>query len=94
MKDDQFIIHADSTGTVIGITKPLKLRFDPHEDITTFELAQCMQFLFSHMILPKDFDRNAGYAKHWHVSDPNFYPDVTSTQVDNATKTELKQTHK
>ena len=66
---------AEGTGITSMAIQALDLRWDPKEDITTFELAQCLPFLLRPMaVMPHEFDKDAEYARHWHVFDPNHYP--------------------
>ena len=53
-----------------AITMPLGLTWSPKEDITTYELALSLHFL-NRLVMPYEFSKNAPYARHFEVHDPN-----------------------
>ena len=52
------------------VTLPLSLTWSPKEDITTYELALSLEFL-NRLVMPFEFNKNAPYARHFEVYDPN-----------------------
>lgn len=56
----------------LDIIQPIRLGWLPKEDITPYELAMALPF-FNRVspIMPSDFDKEAIYARHFKVYDPN-----------------------
>ena len=52
------------------VTLPLSLTWSPKEDITTYELALSLNF-FNRHVMPCEFDKDAPYARHFEIYDPN-----------------------
>lgn len=64
------LIH--TTGTSIRILQPLTMTWNPKEDITVYELAQCLPYLFRiSYIMPYEIDKQAPYMRHFKIIDPN-----------------------
>ena len=62
----------DNIATRMQAIQPLRLSWNPKEDITTYELALCLEFLtFNRFVMPYDFDKDAPYARHFEMYDPN-----------------------
>jgi hypothetical protein len=56
----------------IRIIHPLRITWDPIEDITTYELAKCIPFLLrSGLVMPYEVDKNAPEMRHFKIVDPN-----------------------
>lgn len=51
---------------------PLKMKWFPKEDITTYELAKCMPYL-THQgpIMPYEIDKNDNHFRHFVIIDNN-----------------------
>ena len=55
-----------------AIILPLKMHWEPKEDITTFELAQCLPYLMrTHGAMPWEVDLNEPHFRHFRVIDHN-----------------------
>ena len=53
---------------------PVHIQWNPKEDITTYELAQCMPLLMlmSHTpIMPYMYNLSDTWMRHFKISDPN-----------------------
>ena len=51
---------------------PLQMEWQPKEDITTYELALCMQYLVRHSaVMPYEVDTNDKHLRHFKITDPN-----------------------
>jgi len=51
---------------------PLQMEWQPKEDITTYELALCMQYLVRHnAVMPYEVDTNDKHLRHFKITDPN-----------------------
>jgi|TARA_B110000977_G_scaffold17138_1_gene20870 hypothetical protein len=65
-------IYVDNTVMETKIIQPLHLNWNPKEDITTYELALCLNLLLSNRgVMPYEFDKDAPYARHFEMYDPN-----------------------
>jgi hypothetical protein len=61
-----------STGTSMRILLPLEIRFEPKEDITTFELAKCLPYLLNrHGVMPFQVDKTENHFRHFVITDHN-----------------------
>jgi len=59
-------------GTGSKILMPLQMKWQPKEDITTYELALCMQYLVRHSaIMPYEVDTNDNHLRHFKITDHN-----------------------
>jgi hypothetical protein len=63
--------HLKTGGESVCIVLPLKMNFVPKEDITAYELAQCMQYFYCGPIMPHDIDLNEPHLRHFEITDPN-----------------------
>jgi hypothetical protein len=53
-------------------TQPLKMTWQPREDITTYELAMCLPYLLSNrFIMPHEVDENLSHFRHFFIVNPN-----------------------
>lgn len=69
-------IKSNELYTVSGIGSklllPLQMKWQPKEDITTYELALCMQYLVRHnSVMPYEVDTNDKHLRHFKITDPN-----------------------
>ena len=63
------LVDTDLTWT---FRQPLKLDWNPKEDITTFELAQCIPFIFGfRTVYPNMVDLTESHFRHFDITDPN-----------------------
>ena len=59
-------------GTGSKILMPLQMEWQPKEDITTYELALCMQYLVRHnAVMPYEVDINDKHLRHFKITDHN-----------------------
>ena len=59
-------------GTGSKILMPLQMEWQPKEDITTYELALCMQYLVRHSaVMPYEVDTNDKHLRHFKITDHN-----------------------
>lgn len=51
---------------------PLRMIWKPNEDITTYELAQCIPYIFS-TVMPYNISEEdkKGFLRHFEIIDPN-----------------------
>lgn len=60
-----------STST-FRITLPLEMIWQPKEDITTYELAMCLPYLFRNQgVMPYDIDKSLPHFRHFKITDHN-----------------------
>ena len=61
-------------GNKTKVLQPLRIAWTPKEDITTFELAQCMPYLISMgtgaSIMPYQVDESL-FFRHFTIDNPN-----------------------
>ena len=51
---------------------PLQMEWQPKEDITTYELALCMQYLVRHSaVMPYEVDTNDKHLRHFKITNHN-----------------------
>ena len=54
------------------ITLPLEMRWQPKDDITTYELAKCLPYLLRHNgIMPSEIDKTENHFRHFNIIDHN-----------------------
>ena len=54
------------------ILMPLEMIWQPKEDITTYELAMCIPYLFRNCgIMPYEVDRSLPHFRHFEIIDHN-----------------------
>lgn len=59
-------------GTASKILMPLQMKWQPKEDITTYELALCMKYLVRYnTVMPCEIDLNDKYLRHFKITDHN-----------------------
>ena len=59
-------------GTGSKILMPLQMEWQPKEDITTYELSLCMQYLVRHnAVMPYEVDTNDKHIRHFKITDHN-----------------------
>lgn len=59
-------------GTGAKFILPLEMRWQPKEDITTYELAKCLPFLLRHnSIMPYEIDKSENHFRHFEIIDHN-----------------------
>ena len=52
--------------------QPLIIKWEPKEDITTWELAMCMPYLVNqYPIMPYQIDTNEPFTRHFKIQNPN-----------------------
>jgi hypothetical protein len=69
MKNDNII-----NGGSLTIRQPLWISWKPKEDITTYELAQCLPILMTVSGIYEEFIDgypDASYLRHFEITDPN-----------------------
>ena len=53
-------------------TRPLEMIWQPKEDITAYELAMCLPYLFrDRRIMPYEIDKSLPHFRHFKITDPN-----------------------
>jgi len=61
-----------NTGTTMKILLPLEMRWQPKEDITTYELAKCLPYLLRvNSIMPYEIDKTENHFRHFEIIDHN-----------------------
>lgn len=56
----------------IKFSIPLEMRWQPKEDITTYELAKCLPYLFRYNgTFPNEIDKNESHFRHFDIIDHN-----------------------
>ena len=64
------ILLNTSTGTKFIL--PLEMRWQPKEDITTYELAKCLPYLLRYNgIMPYEIDKTENHFRHFEIIDHN-----------------------
>tara|TARA_R110002020_G_scaffold421528_1_gene630614 strand:- start:637 stop:876 length:240 start_codon:yes stop_codon:yes gene_type:complete len=59
-------------GTGSKTLMPLQMEWQPKEDITTYELALCMQYLVRHnAVMPYEVDTNDKHLRHFKITNHN-----------------------
>lgn len=72
METNEIQFTTEGGSYINSMSQPLQLTWRPKEDITTYELACSIIFLFGNRaIMPNEFDSSAPYARHFEVNDPN-----------------------
>ena len=69
-------IKSNELYTVLGtgskFLMPLQMEWQPKEDITTYELALCMQYLVRHSaVMPYEVDTNDKHLRHFKITNHN-----------------------
>jgi hypothetical protein len=61
-----------NTGTCTKFILPLEMRWQPKEDITTYELAKCLPYLFRYNgTMPYEIDKTEIHFRHFEIIDHN-----------------------
>jgi hypothetical protein len=61
-----------NTETGIKFILPLEMKWQPKEDITTYELAKCLPYVFRYNnTMPYEIDKTENYFRHFEVIDHN-----------------------
>ena len=50
---------------------PLQVKWNPKEDITSYELAQCLPYFLIKEIMPSMIDQSLPHFRHFEIIDPN-----------------------
>jgi len=54
------------------IVQPLEMRWQPKEDITTYELAKCLPYIFRlHSTMPYEINKSEKHFRHFLIIDHN-----------------------
>ena len=59
------------TTATISTTMPLQMIWQPKEDITTYELALCLQYLFRTNVMPYELNLEDKHLRHFEIIDYN-----------------------
>lgn len=69
-KSNEFHIVLDSCPSVSIM--PLQMKWQPKEDITTYELAMCLPYVFRiHAVMPYEVDMELKHFRHFKIKDHN-----------------------
>lgn len=63
-----------SNDSLIKFIKPVHIEWKPNEDITVYELAQCMPLLMTMArthIMPYMYNLSNNWMRHFKIDDPN-----------------------
>lgn len=60
-----------NTSTSTKFILPLEMRWQPKEDITTYELAKCLPYLLRYNIMPYEIDKSEPHFRHFKIIDHN-----------------------
>ena len=70
--NELYTVLGTGTGTGTKIVMPLQMEWKPKEDITTYELALCMQYLVRYSaVMPYEVDTNDKHLRHFKITDHN-----------------------
>jgi len=62
----------DIGSSVTTMILPLQMEWKPKEDITTYELAMCLPYLFrTHGVMPYEVDMDLKHFRHFNITDHN-----------------------
>ena len=68
--DSLYVMNDD----FMSLVKPLNITWNPQEDITTFELAQCMPLLYriySYPVMPYEINESEPIMRHFKIINSN-----------------------
>jgi hypothetical protein len=69
IQGDEKFIPLDITNRIL---LPVGMIWKPKEDITTYELAMCLPYLFRHCnVMPYEIDESLSYFRHFEFIDHN-----------------------
>jgi hypothetical protein len=61
-----------NSGTSMKFLTPLEMRWQPKEDITTYELAKCLPYFFRYNgTMPYEIDKTENHFRHFDIIDHN-----------------------
>lgn len=65
-------LYVDNTHTNYEFILPLQMSWKPKEDITTYELAMCIPYLFRLSgVMPYEIDKSLPHFRHFEINDRN-----------------------
>lgn len=68
-------ITALGINNIINSVQPLEMRWQPKEDITTYELAKCLPYLLrQYNTMPYEINKSEKYFRHFLIIDHNDKP--------------------
>jgi hypothetical protein len=57
---------------ITNLVQPLEMRWQPKEDITTYELAKCLPYIFRlHSTMPYEINKSENHFRHFEIIDHN-----------------------
>ena len=63
-----------NSGISLTLTLPLEMVWQPKEDITVYELAICLPYLFRYNgVMPYEVDKSLPHFRHFKITDHNTY---------------------
>lgn len=66
------LIITDVSTSTFRMTLPLEMIWQPKEDITAYELAMCLPYLFrKYDTMPYEVDKSLPHFKHFKITDRN-----------------------
>ncbi len=66
------VTKQEALGGYLVLMLPLEMRWQPQEDITTYELAMCLPYLIrSHAVMPFEVDQSLPHFRHFKIIDHN-----------------------
>jgi hypothetical protein len=72
MEKDKTENNVDYIGISAKLLLPLEMIWRPKEDITAYELAMCLKYLFrGHGVMPYEVDKSLPYFRHFEIIDHN-----------------------
>ena len=61
-----------NNGTSMKFLIPLEMRWEPKEDISTYELAKCLPYLMRYnAVMPYEIDKSEIHFRHFEITDHN-----------------------
>lgn len=70
--DSSSILLNTGPGTGTKFILPLEMRWQPKEDITTYELAKCLPYLLRYNgTMPYEIDKTENHFRHFEIIDRN-----------------------
>lgn len=70
VSNEQLYIGNDTT-TFFRFKQPLIFIWNPKEDITTYELALCLNYINNNSIYPENINKEDKIFRHFDIIDPN-----------------------
>lgn len=57
---------------ITNLVQPLEMRWQPKEDITTYELAKCLPYLLrQYNTMPYEINKSENHFRHFEIIDHN-----------------------